>query len=192
MRPHCPQPGTEHPCPLPLQAQKGTRSAPKTRQGSPGLRAETGLHAPPARHLTQSRTPGRALSRHWTRHTRGSARQVHLPGTRQEFARTSHQPSQPPLVFPAKQTCFVCPPETPFPASAAEAHCLQHRHPEAEGPGSGAGPPPLHRRPGGGPGDGRGHGAAAVLLRPVCGLCLLLGTQQALQPRGSAAPGTRQ
>lgn len=115
MNPRCqvdPQANTDNGVPsCPCRHRRGTGSAlnpagltrPQSRNLAPRL-----PRAPPRRAGPQA-----ARSRHWTHHTRGSARQVRLPGTRRKL------PDEPPALHASPglsseaSPCFVCPPETP-------------------------------------------------------------------------------
>ena len=119
-----PQPGSDNDVPsCPYRHRRGTGSAlnpagltrPQSRNRAPRL-----PRAPRHRAGPQAA----ACSRHWMRHTRASARQVRLPGTRRNL------PDEPPAL-PASpglsseaSPCFVCPPETPPRPLRRKRSCL--------------------------------------------------------------------
>ena len=127
VNPRCPvdpQPGTDNDVPsCPCRHRRGTGSAlnpagltrPLSRNRAPRL---------PRAPLRRARPQAATRSRHWTRHTQASARQVRLPGTRRNL------PDEPPAL-PASpglsseaSPCFVCPPETPSRPPRRKRSCL--------------------------------------------------------------------
>ena len=101
----------------------GVPSCPcRHRRGTGGALNPAGLTRPQRRNLAPRlpRAPQRragpraaARSRHWTRHTQGSARQVRLPGTRRNLPDAPPALPACPGLSSEASPCFVCPPETP-------------------------------------------------------------------------------